>query len=134
MLMYACNKSRGFILTSEAILSLLVLLSLIPLVSMISTSNPSSIYEFVVLSDAYEVLEKKYHGDVDLFIKTGIISPGLASYFEYLHEITGLNIFISFRDKTIPVSLSNCNKNLIVNRLFMSNSWHELHIGTCDKN
>lgn len=56
MSMYVYNKSRGFILTSEATLSLLVLLSLIPLVSMISDSNPSSIYEFVVLSDAYEVL------------------------------------------------------------------------------
>jgi len=134
MLTYVYNNSKGFILTAEALLSLVILLSLIPIIHLLSSPITDSVYEFVILSDVYEVMEKKYHQDVANFVEKGEVSKELESYFEYLYTITGLKIYISFRDRRVPSQYSNCDKKMIVNRLFMSNFWHELHIGTCDNN
>ena len=64
---------KGYILTMEAFLSLMVVALLITSLPMLLSRQGNDFDSFLLLTDSFEVLEKGYHDELAIWMDTGII-------------------------------------------------------------
>lgn len=140
------KNMKGIVFTLEAMVVfsffMIILFSTLLLIN--QPEPPIPLYETVMLNDIYQVLELNYHTDLSQFCITGIVSPELKEYLDYVERESGYSVFFSFNG--VNYNLENCNKIISQNRLLVyldissdasSNPdvsyFHELKIGLCKK-
>ncbi len=138
---------KGIVFTLEALITftffLVTVVSIYVLIQ--QKQNTVPLYETVVLNDAYQVLELKYHTDLSVFARTGQVSPELRDYLNYVKETTGHSIFLKFDKFAYSTEGSNCEPLISQKRLLvyfdegkdttkdirLVNYFHKLTIGLC---
>jgi len=95
---------KGYILTMEAFLSLIVVTLLITSLPMLFGRQENDFDSFLLLADSFEVLERGYHDELAIWMDTGIVVPGLglSRYFDFLEQETGQRMFLSFDGRKFP--------------------------------
>lgn len=116
---------KGFILTAEALISLVVFFSIFGVVSLVFVSQNDFLYGFIFLSDTFEVIEKGYHDDLNLFINSGTLTPRLSSMAELILAKTGKKVFLSHNGF---ITQRDCEKGLRLTRIFTSRKLSEVQI------
>jgi len=111
---------KGYILTMEAFLSLLVVTLLITSLPIVFGRQENDFDSFLLLTDSFEVLEKGHHDELAVWIDTGIVVPGfgLSNYFDFLERETGQKMFLSFDDREFPEY--GCTAGMGVRRLVVT--------------
>jgi len=111
---------KAYILTFEAFLSLLVVILLIFSLPLLLVKQKPEFGSFILLSDAFEVLEKGYHDSLANWMDFGISDPRLNSYFEFIQNNTGKRFQIEYNGKILPNY--NCVSEVSMRRLVITSS------------
>lgn len=109
---------KAYILTFEAFLSLLVVILLIVSLPILLVRQESDFDSFIILTDAFEVLEKGYHDSLAAWIDFNVADPGLSSYFEFIQNHTGKKIQIEQGGKRLPDF--DCDQEIKMRRLVVT--------------
>ena len=111
---------KGYILTMEAFLSLVVVALLITSLPMLLDKQENDFDSFLLLTDSFEVLEKGYHDELAIWMDTGIVVPelGLSKYFNFIEEETGQRTFLSFDGRRFPDY--GCDERMSMRRLVVT--------------
>ena len=111
---------KGYILTMEAFLSLLVVTLLISSLPMLFGRQENDFDSFLLLADSFEVLERGYHDELAVWIDAGIAVPGfgLSNYFNFLEQETGQRMFLSFDGRSFPDY--GCDERMSMRRLVVT--------------
>jgi hypothetical protein len=113
---------KGYILTMEAFLSLMVVILLITSLPMLFGKQENDFDSFLLLADSFEVLERGYHDELAIWIDTGIAVSGLglSNYFDFLEQETGQKMFLSFDGREFPDY--GCDAGMSMRRLVVTNT------------
>jgi len=124
---------NGQIFTIEALIAMLLLASSFILISALKQETSSVIYDYVLVSDMFEVVEKQYHFGLADSCGNGALSSEITDLIDFIAEQTGKRMFISC-DK-LDIS-SDCEPYLKIVRMTIYNEsneilWRRVNIGIC---
>ncbi|MCS7109654.1 MAG: hypothetical protein NZ903_02560 [Candidatus Micrarchaeota archaeon] len=129
---------RGVIYTLEAIFSFTFFILLISAMFILFLPSRENVplYEMVLINDIFQVLELKYHTDLSTFSASGMVTPELKSYLDFIKEKGGYTVFLKFKNYQYPseCEIAFSQKRLIVYFDIEENDvnyFHELTIGLC---
>ena len=91
---------NGFALSIEALLSLFIIVPIIVLLGTCSTYGMGDVYEYIFLSDVFEVLEKEKHDELVNWIESG--NEEIKETLERIREINHRKVFLSYYNRKIP--------------------------------
>jgi len=137
----AFNERKGFVLTLEALLSLFSLVLIFSSYQLIKKNyiSENMLAKFILLSDAFEVLEKSYHKELSEFIDEGTEGEPIAQLFHLVEQKTGNRIYLQYNNRWLP---EKCERDIFTDRLLITktasnqntqNKWHEIEIGLCKR-
>ena len=103
------DTMKGYILTMEAVLSLMVTILFISSLPLLFSEQKEDLSSFVLLSDSFEVLEKGYHSEfatwtnaIDLDSSDLVDSKIISDYFTFIKNETGKRVFLRYKSKSLP--------------------------------
>jgi len=124
---------NGQIFTIEALIAMLLLASSFILISALKQETSSVIYDYVLVSDMFEVVEKQYHFQLVDSCKNGVLSSEITDLLDFIANQTGQRMFIGCDKLDI---LRGCEPYLKIVRMTtysVSNEtvWRRVNIGIC---
>ena len=124
---------NGQIFTIEALIAMLLLASSFILISALKQETSSEIYNYVLVSDMFEVVEKQYHFQLADSCGNGVLSSEITNLLDFIMNQTGQRMFIGCDKLDIP---NDCEPYLkIVRMTTYSESgeivWRRVNIGIC---
>jgi hypothetical protein len=124
---------NGQIFTIEALIALLFLASSFTIISALKQETSPVIYDYVLVSDMFEVLEKQYHFQLANYCKGGALSPEITNMLNLIDNQTGTRMFIGCGGLGIP---NGCEPDLTITRMTTYDElgkivWRRISIGTC---
>jgi len=124
---------NGQVFTIEALIAMLLLASSFILISALKQETTSVIYDYVLVSDMFEVVEKQYHFGLVDSCGGGVLSPGITDLLDFIADQTGRRMFIGCDKLDIP---SSCEPYLKVVRMVTYSEsgeivWRRVNIGIC---
>jgi hypothetical protein len=125
---------KGYILTMEAFLSLLVIVMLTSTLPILLARQESEFGSFVLLTDSFEVLEKGYHPSLASWVDTEsldqISGVVLSNYFTFIKDNTGKRIFIRYKSMSLPYY--GCETGLNIKRFIVTETGaKKVYISIC---
>jgi hypothetical protein len=124
---------NGQVFTIEALIAMLVLASSFILISALKQETSPVLYDYVLVSDAFEVVEKQYHLGLADSCRNGVLSSEIANLIGFAANQTERQMFISCDKLDIP---HDCEPYLKIVRMTTYNEsneivWRRVNIGIC---
>ena len=124
---------NGQIFTIEALIAMLLLASSFILISGLKQETSSELYNYVLVSDMFEIVETQYHFQLADSCRNGAISIEITNLIDFIADQTGKRMFIGCDKLDIP---RDCESYLkIVRMTTYSESgeiiWRRVNIGIC---
>jgi len=124
---------NGQAFTIEALIAMLFLASSFIIISALKQETSSTIYDYVLVSDMFEVVEKQYHFGLVDSCRSGALSSEITNLINFIADQTGRRMFISCDKLDAP---RDCEPYLKIVRMTTYDEsgeivWRQAKIGIC---